>query len=188
MFPRQRFWSLFQQFSSCSPQVVPYGIGRSLSLSIQPLLTWPFPSEILFVQSFQPLSIQLSLKQASKQAVAYCWHSPAWLFLVLSPIGTHYHIFVLIYNHYGIRRWASCSVRGGVGLFNAAALCLLFYLRLPFVCLLHIKEAEALPPRQGSSAWGWQLSLSSQSHIMTDDQSVSASWFRAPFGAQASKQ
>jgi hypothetical protein len=54
-----------------------------------------------------------------KQAVAYCWHSPAWLFLALSPIGTQDHIFVLIYNPYGIRRWASSSVRGGVGLFNA---------------------------------------------------------------------
>jgi hypothetical protein len=55
---------------------------------------------------------------ASKQAVAYCWHSPAWLFLVLSPIGTHDHIFVLIYNPYGIRQWASSSVRGGVDLFK----------------------------------------------------------------------
>jgi hypothetical protein len=52
--------------------------------------------------------------QASKQAVAYCWHSPAWLFLVSGPIGTHDQ---------------------------------------------------------------------SQSHITTDDQSVSASWFRVPSGA-----
>jgi hypothetical protein len=44
------------------------------------------------------LCIQVTC-QASKQAVAYCWHSPAWLFLVLSPIGTQEHIFVLIYNH-----------------------------------------------------------------------------------------
>jgi hypothetical protein len=55
----------------------------------------------------------------SKQAVAYCWHSPAWLFLVSGPIGTHDYIFVLIYNPYGIRRWTSSSVRGGVGRFNA---------------------------------------------------------------------
>jgi hypothetical protein len=57
----------------------------------------------------------------SKQAVAYRWNLPAWLFLVSSPIGTQDHIFVLIYvyNPYGIRRWASSSVRGGVGLFNA---------------------------------------------------------------------
>jgi hypothetical protein len=93
-------------------------------------------------------------KNASKQAVAYCWHSPAWLFLVLSPIGTHDHIFVLIYNPYGIRQWASSSLRGGLGLFNAAGLCQLLYLGLPLVCLLHFKEAEALQPRQGSSPWG----------------------------------
>jgi hypothetical protein len=61
----------------------------------------------------------ISRSVASKQAVAYCWHSPAWLFLVPGPIGTHDHIFVLIYNPYRIRRWASSSVRGGVGLFNA---------------------------------------------------------------------
>jgi hypothetical protein len=62
-----------------------------------------------------------------KQAVAYCWHSAAWLFLVLNPIGTHDHIFVLIYNLYGIRQWAS-SVRGGVGLFNAAGFASYFQL------------------------------------------------------------
>jgi hypothetical protein len=26
---------------------------------------------------------------------------------------------------------------------------------MPLVCLLHIEEAQALPPRQGSSPWGW---------------------------------
>jgi hypothetical protein len=59
---------------------------------------------------------------ASKQAVAYCWHSPAWLFLVQSPIGTRDHIFVLIFNPYTVRQWASSSVRG-VGLFNAVFQC-----------------------------------------------------------------
>jgi hypothetical protein len=53
-----------------------------------------------------------SLLQASKQAVAYWWHSPAWLFLVNSPIGTRDHIFVLIFNPYAIRQWASSLVRG----------------------------------------------------------------------------
>jgi hypothetical protein len=67
---------------------------------------------------------------------------------------THDHIFVLIYNPYGTRQWASSSVRGGVGLFNAAGLCQLLYLGLPLVCLFHIEEAQALPPRQGSSPWG----------------------------------
>jgi hypothetical protein len=103
----------------------------------------------------------------SKQSVAYCWHLPAWLFLVLSPIGTHDHIFVLIYNPYGIRQWASPSVRGGVGLFNAAGICQLLYLELPLICLLHFKEAEALPPRHSSSPWGGKLC---QSHFTTDDQ------------------
>jgi hypothetical protein len=97
---------------------------------------------------------KLSVSTARKQAVAYCRHSPAWLFLVLSPIGTHDHIFVLIYKPYAIRRWAFSSVRGGVGLFSAAGLCELLYLRLPLVCLLHIKEPEAHPPRQDSSPWG----------------------------------
>jgi hypothetical protein len=68
----------------------------------------------------------------SKQAVAYCWHSPA---LVSGPIGTHDHIFVFIYNPYGIRRWASSSVSGGVVLINAAGLCQLLYLGLPLVSL-----------------------------------------------------
>jgi hypothetical protein len=39
--------------------------------------------------------------------------------MVILGVGTHDHIFVLIYNFYGIRRWASSSARGGVGLFNA---------------------------------------------------------------------
>jgi hypothetical protein len=65
------------------------------------------------------LNSRLRLGFASKQAVAYCRHSPAWLFLVLSPIGTHAHIFLLIHNPYGIRKCASSSVRG-VCLFNAA--------------------------------------------------------------------
>jgi hypothetical protein len=65
--------------------------------------------------SISPVSFRpLSLLVASKQAVAYCWHSSAWLFSVPSPVGTQDHIFVLIYNPYGIRRWASSSVRGGV--------------------------------------------------------------------------
>jgi hypothetical protein len=94
----------------------------------------------------------LNLTQ-SKQAEAYCWHSPAWLFLVLSPTGTHDHIFVLIYNPYGIRRWASSSVRGGVGLFNAAGLCQLLYHGLPLVCLLHVKEAAQIRSYHIASGW-----------------------------------
>jgi hypothetical protein len=43
--------------------------------------------------------------------------------------------------------------------FNAAGLYQLLYLGLPLVCLLHFKEAEALPPRQGSSPWGGLLVL-----------------------------
>jgi hypothetical protein len=36
----------------------------------------------------------------------------------------------------------------------AAGPCQLLYLGLPLACLLHIEEAQALPPRQGSSPWG----------------------------------
>jgi hypothetical protein len=59
-----------------------------------------------------PLLLQCS-------AVPHCWHSPAWLFLVSGPIGTHDYIFVLIYDPYAIRGWASSLVRGRVGLFDA---------------------------------------------------------------------
>jgi hypothetical protein len=40
--------------------------------------------------------------------------------------------------------------------FNSVILLLVFasYIGLPLVCLLHIEEAQALPPRQGSSPWG----------------------------------
>jgi hypothetical protein len=38
----------------------------------------------------------------------------------------------------------------------AAGLYQLLYFGVPFVCLLHIEEAQALPPRQGSSPWGGQ--------------------------------
>jgi hypothetical protein len=33
------------------------------------------------------LILSLQTDSWSKQAVAYCWHSPAWLFLVSSPTG-----------------------------------------------------------------------------------------------------
>jgi hypothetical protein len=52
---------------------------------------------VSWVSSKELTSITGQTKQASSS-------------LLLSPIGTHDHIFVLIYNPYGIRRWASSSV------------------------------------------------------------------------------
>jgi hypothetical protein len=65
---------------------------------------------------FPPPNLTLTLytsKQASSSLLL------AFAGMVILGIGTHDHIFVLICNPYGIRRWASSSVRGGVGLFNA---------------------------------------------------------------------
>jgi hypothetical protein len=85
------------------------------------------------------------------------------------PSGSHDHILISVWNllFYQCRappltRGQACHLYYSPELLQfsnfAAGLCQLLYLGLPSVCLLHIEEAQAIPPRQGSSPWGGWLS------------------------------
>jgi hypothetical protein len=81
------------------------------------------------------------------------------------PSGSHDRILISVWHLLFYRCRAPPLTRGRVChlycspellQFNnfAAGLFQLLYFGMPLVCLLHIEEAQALPPRQGSNPWG----------------------------------
>jgi hypothetical protein len=79
-----------------------------------------------------------------------------------------------------LQRYDNCSnVRVYVGNLPEPGLCQLLYLGLPLVCLLHIEEAQALAPRQGSSPWGGAVPADQCRDRSTSNLATTASLYAA---------